>query len=84
MPCLPYTIADCAVNQSGRVENNRSEFCKINLTFGIKNALISTPIHDLTNHTCTAIGIFFHFNNTALQRELVFVDYRGIHIWTWS
>ena len=65
MPCLPHAVTDGAINQSGRVENNRFEFGKVNFAFCIEDAFIGTPVHNFSNHACTALGVFFHFNSSS-------------------
>ena len=82
-PCRIDLLADDAVFVLGRVEDNGLKLAEVNVTLFVEDALVSTHVDNLANHTGTTVLVFIEGHDLTLQRQLVLVDNRCIDIGTW-
>ena len=73
-------LADHAVFVLGRVEDDGLQLGEVDITLFVEDALIGTHVDNFTNHTCTTVPVFIEGHDVALQRQLILVDDRCIHV----
>ena len=69
-PCRTDLLADDAVFVFGRVEDNGLKLAEVNVTLFVEDALVSTHVDNLANHTGTTVLVFIEAKVTTLHSSV--------------